>query len=404
MLSVAEAVRLVTSPLSPIASEIVGLENALGRVLAEGVAARRSQPPVDVSAMDGYAIRAVDVPTVPAALRVIGESAAGGAFPGEVGSGQAVRISTGAAVPRGADAIIIQEHTRRDGERLIVLEEPVRGRWIRAAGLDFRTGQELLQAGRALSARAVGLAAAMNVAWLRVRRRPRIAILATGNELAWPGEVLAPDRIANANGFALAGYVRAMGGAPINLGIASDNEEALAAALAAARGADLLVTIGGVSVGDHDLVGSVLTRLGFQLAFHKVAMRPGKPMMFGTWGEMPVLGLPGNPVSAGVSAVVFLKPAMDILLGVTVQHQPEPRARLGCDISANDERQDYLRARLNRDGDGQWVATPFPVQDSSMFALFVETDCLVVRPPHAPAATAGSVVPIVLFPAAAVAF
>lgn len=399
MISVAEALAHVTSSLGPLTAEQVALPDALGRVLAEDVASRLTQPPVDVSAMDGYAVRAADVASPPVTLKVIGESAAGGDFDGTLGAGQAVRIFTGAMVPDGADAIVIQEDTEAKGDEVIVNEGVPPGTYIRPAGLDFRAGQVLLAAGKVLTARDVGLAAAMNVPWLKVRRRPRIAILATGDEVVMPGEPVGRNQIISSNSVALDAYVRALGGAPISLGIARDNEESLHAMLAGIRGADMLVTIGGASVGDHDLVRKVLGAEGLELTFYKVAMRPGKPLIFGRLGDVPVLGVPGNPVSAGVSTVIFLGPAMEVMLGLRQPGEgaagPAPTALLGRDLKANDRRQDYLRAALGRDDEGSLVATPFAKQDSAMMALLAAAECLVVRPPHAPPAKAGERVEIV---------
>jgi molybdopterin molybdotransferase len=344
--------------------------------------------------MDGYAVRAADVADPPASLRLIGESAAGRGFDGAIGPRETVRIFTGAAVPAGADAIVIQENAERSGERVVMRASASAGRFIRPAGFDFRAGEVLLRAGRRLGPRDLGLAAAMNRPWLKVRRRPRIALLATGDELAQPGEPLAPSQIINSNAFTLAAFVTACGGEPIDLGIAADDQAALLAAVAAARGADLLVIAGGASVGDHDLVRPALAAAGFDLGFYKVAMRPGKPLMFGRLDALPVLGLPGNPVSVGVTALLFLKPAIETLLGLAADQRAAPRtAILGRDLPANDERQDYLRARLSdRDGE-QPVATPFERQDSALSRLFAEADCLVIRAPHAPPAKAGTAVP-----------
>ena len=393
MISVAEALAHVTSSLEPLAAEQVVLSDALGRVLAEDVASRLTQPPIDVSAMDGYAVSAADVSSVPVTLKVIGESAAGGAFDGTLGAGQAVRIFTGAMVPDGADAIVIQEDTDAEGDEVIVKEGVPPGTYIRPAGLDFRAGQVLLAAGKVLAARDIGLAAAMNVPWLKVRRRPRIAILATGDEVVMPGEPVGRNQIISSNSVALDAYVRALGGAPISLGIARDTEESLHAMLVGADGADMLVTIGGASVGEHDLVRKVLGAEGLELTFYKVAMRPGKPLIFGCLGNVPVLGVPGNPVSAGVTTVIFLGPAMEVMLGLRQPGEgaasPAPTALLGCDLGANDRRQDYLRAALGHDDEGSLVATPFEKQDSAMMALLAAADCLVVRPPHAPPAKAG---------------
>ena len=395
MISVSEAVSMVVGGLAPLSAEQVGLESALGRVLAEDVASRVTQPPVDVSSMDGYAVCAVDATQVPATLRLIGESAAGVGFAGVVAAGESVRISTGAPVPNGADAIVIQEETRASGDAVTVLETATPGRWIRRSGLDFVAGQVLLHAGRMLAPRDIGLAAAMNIPWLRVRRKPRIAFVATGDEVVLPGEPLGPAQIVSSNSFALAAYISRLGGQPVNLGIAGDDEASLLEVIKGSRGADLLVTMGGASVGDHDLVRKVLGGAGFDLGFYRVAMRPGKPLIFGRLGEVPVLGLPGNPVSVGVTAVIFLRPAIQAMLDLRDPDGPRPSAILGCDVAANDQRQDYLRARLSRERNGALVATPFDKQDSSMLALFCAADCLVVRPPHAPPARTGDLVEIV---------
>jgi len=388
MLAVAEAVAKVVSGFSRLPAEQVGIADSAGRVLAEDVAARTTQPPADVSAMDGYAVRAADVTVVPVSLRRIGVSAAGAGFAGTVGASEAARIFTGAPVPDGADAIVIQEDTETDGDTVTIREVPTPGRWIRRAGLDFAAGDVLLRGGQVLTPRHIGLAAAMNVPWLMVRRRPRVAIVATGNEVVMPGDPLGPDQIVSSNSLAVAATVAALGGTPQNLGIARDDADSLRALIEGASGADLLVTIGGASVGDYDLVGQVLGDKGLDLGFYKVAMRPGKPLIFGRLGETAVLGLPGNPVSVGVTSLVFLKPAMQVMLGIDQDDAPAT-ALLGRDLAANDQRQDYLRARLSRNGDGSTVATPFEAQDSSMLALFAAADCLVVRAPHAPPAKAG---------------
>lgn len=399
MLAVDEAVAIVTSGFGPLPAEQISLTAALGRVLAEDVVARIDQPPMDVSAMDGYAVRLADTVKCPAQLTIIGESAAGAPFQGAPGTGEAVRISTGAVLPAGADAIVIQENTRRNGNLVEVHQPTVRGQWIRPAGLDFRAGDTLLRANSVLSARNIGLAAAMNVPWLKVRRRPRIAFAATGDELSMPGDPLADGGIVSANGPALAAYIACFGGEPIDLGIARDDEAALRTVLEGARGADLLVTTGGASVGDHDLVRRVIGPDGLQLGFYKVAMRPGKPLIFGRLGATPVLGLPGNPVSVGVTALLFLRPAVNVMLSLPAG-QPAETAVLAVDLPANDERQDYLRAAIAPGSDGEPVVTPFPRQDSSMLRVFADAQCLILRAPRAPAAAAGTRVPILRFPAA----
>lgn len=411
MLSVDDAVAMVAGAFRPLPPEQIGLGTALGRVLAKDVAARVSQPPVAVSAMDGYAVATGDATggatgshgARPATFRVVGEAMAGKGFAGTLGSGEAVRIATGAPIPAGADAIVIQEEAQRDGDRITALTAVQPGRWIRAAGLDFAAGQVLLSAGRTLTARDIGLLAAMNVPWLRVRRKPRVAVLATGDELVMPGESLARDQIVAANSLAIAACVAVFGGDAIDLGIAADTPEALAERMAASRGSELLVTIGGASVGDRDLIARMLGAEGLALGFHKVAMRPGKPLIFGTLDDLPVLGLPGNPVSAGVTALLFLKPAVDAMLGRT-EAEPATMARLGRDLDANDNRQDYLRASLSRAPDGGLVATPFERQDSAVLSGFAAADCLVVRAPGAAAAGAGDHVPVLLFPPALAGF
>lgn len=396
MLSVEEARRRVTGAFAPLAAEQVAIADALGRVLAEDVAARVDQPPVAVSAMDGYAVRAADVATLPATLRLVGQSAAGGGFVGTLEPGQAVRIFTGAPLPDGADTIVIQENTSAAGGQVSVVSgaAPV-GRYIRPAGLDFRAGQVGLAAGRRLTARDIGLAAAMNRPWLKVRRRPRIAILATGDEVVMPGEPMGPSQIASSNSLGLGAFITACGGEAVQLGIAPDNRDALGRMAAGAAGMDLLLTTGGASVGDHDLVREVLGAQGFALDFWKIAMRPGKPLIFGRIGATPVLGLPGNPVSTVICATVFLRPAMAVMLGEPAAAEPTERALLAAALPGNDERQDYLRATLSRDDAGRLLARPFERQDSSMLANMAHADCLIVRPPHAPAAEAGAAVDIV---------
>ena len=392
MIPVAEARQRILADLTVMPAEQVGLNEALGRVLAEDVAARRTQPPQAVSAMDGYAVRASDVESVPASLTVIGTAPAGDPFDGTVGAGQAVRIFTGAAVPAGADAIVIQEDTERDGDAVIVKEGVAAGRYVRPAGLDFTAGDILLTAGKLLSARDIGLAAAMNVPWLKVRRRPRVALLATGDEIVLPGEELRATDIVSSNTFALDGLVRVAGGVPITLGIAADTEASIRALAEGAKGADILVTTGGASVGEHDLVQSALAEMGLKIDFWQIAMRPGKPLMFGRLGPTPMLGFPGNPVSSMVCGVLFLQPALATMLGIAEVAPRLERAVLGADLGENDRREDYLRATLSVDGDGNRIATPFPVQDSSNFSKLALADCLVVRAPHAPPAKAGDIV------------
>ena len=396
MIPVAEAVARITSAFAPLPAETVPLAAAHGRVLAADIVARLTQPPFAVSAMDGYAARAADVADPPVTLRQIGSVPAGARFEGTVGPGETVRIFTGAPVPDGADTIVIQENTRRDGDAITVRAGAPAGRYIRPAGLDFRAGEVGVAAGRRLDARAIGLAAAMNQPWLTVRRRPRIALLATGDEIVMPGEPLGANQIVSSNTHALRAVVEGCGGEAIDLGIARDDADSLVRLATGAYGADLLVTTGGASVGEHDLIRSALKDEGLTLDFWKIAMRPGKPLMFGTVGGTRLLGLPGNPVSSLVCALVFLRPALARMLGTDEGTQPvAQRASLGADVGENDERQDYLRATLRRDESGALIATPFAKQDSSMLSLLVKAQCLVVRPPHAPAAARGAAVEII---------
>ncbi|MCK8783530.1 molybdopterin molybdotransferase MoeA [Roseomonas sp. NAR14] len=396
MIPVEEARERILRALSPTAEEVVPLPAAWGRVLARPVVARLRQPPQDVSAMDGYAVRAADA-VAGARLRVVGTAPAGHPFAGRIGPGEAVRLFTGAFVPAGADAVVIQEDTTAEGEDSVLIREPARpGRHVRRAGLDFATGETLLEPGRRLTARDVGLAAAANHPWLTVHRQPRIGILATGDEIFLPGEPLPTGGIVSSNSHALSAVVRAAGGDPLLLPIAPDDTHAIAAAAMAARHCDLLLTTGGASVGDHDLIQAALGPHGFALDFWKIAMRPGKPLIWGRLGDTPVLGLPGNPVSTMVCAVLFLLPALARLAGLPAGPPPLDIALAGTDLAANDRRLDHLRARTGRDASGRLVATPFPTQDSSMMATLARAEALIVRPAHAPAVPAGAPIEVIL--------
>lgn len=394
MISVEEALTRILDHFAALPSETVALSEAFGRVLAKDITARVTQPPHAVSAMDGYAVRAEDVAAVPTDLRVIGRVPAGGLFEGRVGAGEAVRIFTGAPLPEGADAIVIQEDTEALDSQVTVKESSPVGHYVRPAGLDFAEGDSGPVAGRLLTARDIGLIAAMNHPWVQVHRRPRVAILATGDEVVMPGDPLGPSQILSSNGPALAAFVRACGGEPIQLGIAPDRSEQLGALAAGARGADLLLTAGGASVGEHDLVQSTLERQGLELDFWKIAMRPGKPLMFGRLGETPMLGLPGNPVSALVCALLFARPALNRMRGLNGPAHPLTPMILGADLPANDRRQDYLRARVSLDAGGRKTATPYGRQDSSMLAMLAAADGLILRPPHAEAAQKGAAVSV----------
>lgn len=394
MISVEEARDRILAALTPTPAEIVALAEAWNRVAAAPVLARLTQPPHDVSAMDGYALRAADG-TLGASLTVIGTAPAGHPFDGEVGPGQAVRIFTGSVVPAGADGILLQEDATSDGNRVTVNEAVVPRRHIRRAGQDFTAGDAVVHAGRRLTARDVGLAAAANHPWISVHRRPRVAILATGDEIALPGEPIPPGGIVSSNSHALAALVRASGGDPTVLPIARDDTATIAATADAIGGMDLLVTTGGASVGDHDLVIDSLRQRGMTLDFWQIAMRPGKPLLFGQLGTTPVLGLPGNPVSALVCGVVFLVPAISRLCGLPGDPPVSERAVLGAKLAANDHRADHLRATLAAGPAGETVAFPFPVQDSAMLQRLARADALILRPPHAAALPEGAEVRII---------
>ena len=401
MISVEEAQARLLEPLAALPPEQISLAAGLSRVLAEDVAARRTQPPFAVSAMDGYAVRADDVKTVPMELRIVAEVPAGAGFGGRVEPGETARIFTGAPLPAGTDTIVIQEDTERDGDRVRVLEGAPRGRYVRREGLDFSEGEVLPRTGRRLTARDIGLLAAMNRPWLLVHRQPRIGILSTGDEIVMPGDPIGPHQIVSSNSLALAAFVTACGGIPVSVGNAPDDPEALRRIAAATQGVDLLVTTGGASVGEHDLVRDALAADGLELDFWQIAMRPGKPLMVGRYRGATMVGLPGNPVSTLVCALLFLRPALDRLAGLTPSEEAPPTARLGAALPRNDRRQDYLRSRLARAADGVLEVFPFEVQDSSMMRLLAAADCLVVRPPHASAVAAGAIVPIVPFPGGA---
>lgn len=391
LLPVDEALRRLLDDVTALPADEIAIGDAAGHVLANAVEARRTQPPFPASAMDGYAVRAADTVDQSTALTVIGQSIAGQRFDGTVGAGEAVRIFTGAPVPEGADAVLLQEDAEpdEDGRTVRAREAVTPGRHVRAAGLDFRAGDVLLAKGRVLDAAALSLAAAGNHPLLSVVRAPLVAILATGSELLPPGSEPGPDQIIASNGYGVAALARDAGARVLDLGIAPDDRGVLAGRVrdAISAGADVIVTLGGASVGDHDLVREVLEREGMALDFWKIAMRPGKPLMFGRLGETRVLGLPGNPVSSLVCAHLFLKPLLAKLGGRP--HVAAIRdAVLGEAMKANDHRQDYVRAAATHE-DGRLVARPFAVQDSSMLTTFAEANALIIRAPNAAASQAG---------------
>lgn len=376
---------------APLGVEVAALAEAAGRVLAADVVAARDQPPFAASAMDGWAVRSADTP---GRLRVIGESAAGRAFPGHLGDGEAVRIFTGAAVPEGADAVVIQEEVVREGDAVVVpaVTEP---RHIRPPGQDFRAGERLLGAGARLDAWRLGLAAAAGQNTLGVFRRPRVAVLATGEEIVAPGAPIGPHQIFNSGTTSISLLVEAWGGHALALDAAGDEEAAIAEAVAGAE-CDLIVTLGGASVGDHDLVKPALKRLGLKLEVESIAMRPGKPTWCGILGDgRRVLGLPGNPASAMVCAELFLRPLLAALTGADTGMRTVT-ARTESALAANGDREHWMRARLTHGPDGVLTATLFADQDSSLVRVFAEADALLRRAPGAAALARGEPVDVTL--------
>ncbi len=395
LLPVDEALASILDGAGPLKGENVAIGEAANRVLAKDLIALRTQPPFAASAMDGYAVRHVDIGKVPASLAVVGAAGAGHPFDGTIGEGECIRIFTGAPVPEGVDTIVIQENTEtpEDG-KVRILETTTRGKYVRPAGLDFSKGETLLKAGAILSPASLSLAAAMNHAEVPVVGKPRVAIVATGDELLPPGSEIGPGQIIASNSFGVAALVEKHGGIALDLGIVGDSEEAHAKAFdeAIRLEADVLITLGGASVGEHDLVQKVLLEKGAEIGFWRIAMRPGKPLMFGRLphksGSMRFLGLPGNPVSSLVCSLIFLQPLLAALAGRDGTNQLE-KCLLGGDLKENDLRQDYLRGELSTDDNGREIATAFAVQDSSVLSLMSKSDCLIIRPPHAPAAKAG---------------
>jgi molybdopterin molybdotransferase len=398
LISVEQALQQVLAHAVTLPAEQVPLAQADGRVLAEDLKALRTQPPADLSAMDGYAVRASDVTKAPVRLKVIGEVAAGRPFDKSVGPGEAARIFTGGVVPDGADTVVVQEQANRDGATVEIQKPAAKGRNVRPRGLDFRAGETAFARGHHLRARDLQLAAGMNHPLVPVYRKPKIVLFATGDELVPPGAEPGPGQIVYSNGFALAALAREEGADVIELGVVGDRLDETIAAVRKARelGADILVTTGGASVGEYDLVQKAFAAEGMELSFWKIAMRPGRPLMHGRLGATQVLGLPGNPVSSYVCAFLFLVPLIRRMSGRSDLAAPVESALLGCDLAANDERADYLRATLQAGNDGL-VATPFPIQDSSMMVPLAQADCLVIRGPYEPAAKAGSRCRIVKF-------
>lgn len=395
LLPVDEARARILKGVKPLPPETVKLEMALGRVLAKAVMAKRDQPPFAGSAMDGYAVRAEDVTTVPVQLALIGTSAAGRAYSGTLRPGTAVRILTGAPLPKGADAVVIQENTSRVGPLLTVLQPSSPGKHVRHPGLDFAEGDELVPANRKLGPRDIGLLSAGNAAKVSVRRKPRIVVFATGDELILPGQKPRPDQIVSSNSHALQALAESFGAEVINLGIVRDTLKATITAVRKGLNADILISTGGASVGDTDFVQEAFKACDVRIDFWKIALRPGKPFMYGRRGKTHVMGLPGNPVSALITARIFLKPLIAAMQGFPTE-EPETLARLTAAMPANDGRQDYVRAALSVAADGTRTVTPFAAQDSSMQRTLQQSQALIIRPPEAPAAPANSLVPVLI--------
>lgn len=385
MISVGEALGHIFALSKPLGTEVVSLVEAAGRVLAVPAKARRDQPPFNASAMDGYALKGIESDQH-AQFKVIGEAAAGSGFSGRVGAGQCVRIFTGAPVPEGSDKVVIQENTSRSGDTITITEDPGQASHIRLLGADFSVGAEV-SAPRVLRPADLALLAAMNVAEVTVSKRPQVAIIATGNELVMPGEEPGPDQIVASNSFGLKAMIEAEGGIARMLPIARDTEASLKQVFALAKGADLVLTIGGASVGDHDLVGQVAADLGMDQSFYKVAMRPGKPLMAGRMGDAAMIGLPGNPVSALVCGQVFVLPALRAMMGLGKAPAPRKTAPLASGLPANGPREHYMRARLTDEG-----LDVFGSQDSALLTVLSEARALIARPPHDPARNAGELV------------
>lgn len=390
MISVAEALDRVFALAPAPQVEEVPLLEAAGRVLLRPLSARRDQPPFAASAMDGYAVRTADA-RPGARLKVVGEAAAGRGYAGAVGSGEAARIFTGAPLPEGADAVVIQEEVTRESDVITISPTAVAAH-VRGAGSDFRAGQRI-GSPRRLSPADVALVASFGHATVPVGRAPTVAILSTGDELVMPGEDPGPDQIVAANAFGLHALLAREGARPRLLPVVPDRPEALAYAFDLARGADLILTIGGASVGDHDLIAPAARAAGADLAFHKVAMRPGKPLLAGRLpdGTM-LLGVPGNPVSAMVCGAIFAVPVIRAMQGLPRAPAPRATARLAQDLPAGGPREHYLRARFLPGG----LVEPYPSQDSSLLTILAEADCLLVQPPNAPAVKAGNRVEVVL--------
>ena len=388
MISVDEALDHLFALVSPLPYEYIELRHANGRILAKDVTAKRDQPPFAASAMDGYAVKTADA-HAGATLRVIGEAAAGHRYNGTFANGETVRIFTGAPLPDGADRVVIQEDVTRKGDMITLSDTLEMKSHVRPAGGDFITGDRI-KSPRLLTPSDIALLASMNIDTVPVTRRPIVAIIATGDELVQPGEAPGPDQIIASNSFGIAALVENLGAKARLLPIARDNAPALRLAFDLAKESDLIITIGGASVGDHDLVGAVAQDQGMQRAFYKIAMRPGKPLMAGRLGDAVMVGLPGNPVSAMVCGHVFVAPLIQKMLGLGTKPTSRETAKLATDIGSNGPREHYMRAHLDKDG-----VTIFERQDSALLTVLADSNCLAIRPKHDPAQTKGNSIEII---------
>lgn len=387
MMPVAEALDRLLSLTRPVGTEIVSLSEADGRVLRAPLTAKRTQPPFAASAMDGYAVRAEDA-RAGATLRVTAEIPAGALASAALRPGETMRIFTGAPLPEGADAILLQEDAERSGETVTVGETVETGAWVRPAGGDFRDGATLVDPGRRLRPQDVALAAAAGLPWLTVARKPRVSLIATGDELRLPGEPTGPSEIVSSNNFGVAALLARHGAEPVCHPIVRDDVDALRAAIRAARASDLIVTLGGASVGDHDFSRDAFEAEGMTPDFYKIAMRPGKPLMAGRLGDALVVGLPGNPVSAMVCAHIFLRPALDALLGLPAGPLPRTGRKLAIELPESGPREQYMRASLDAEG----RVRPAENQDSSLLSVLAAADVLMVRPARDGARAAGDTI------------
>jgi molybdopterin molybdotransferase len=395
LLSLVDAQARLLARLPVMPPETVSLDCAYGRVSSDDIKAVLTYPVVPLSAMDGYACRSADTTRLPVCLRQIGVSRAGERFEGTLQAGTCVRVFTGGMVPEGADTIAIQEDTADVGGTIEIREVAKPGVFIRRPGLGFEAGDLCVKKGRALTARDIGILAASGHTEVSVRQRPGVAILSTGDELVPPGTSPGADQIIGSNSYSLAAAVRGWGGTSLDLGIAPDRIDAIAAAAERARQADILVTTGGASVGEHDLVQTSLKTLGFVADFWRIAVRPGKPLIFGYLGDVPVLAMPGNPVSALVCALLFVRPALRAMQGLKPAVLPFDRATIADAMPANDMREDYVRARIEAGADGKVLVHPFKTQDGSMLMTLAHADALIKRAAFAPAVQKGAEVEVI---------